>query len=658
MGLRSNVFAFLLGILAVTLNTPKNIKLIKKYANSNFFSQSYSYENSEIPNLPNTSSSEEKSKIFAKNVQIQANDAPKIYTFPIQESKGQIYVGVGYGLANSIFIEDESGEIVIIDTTENSSVMEEIYRDVLKNMVKHGASGKNRKVKKVIFTHHHPDHIMGLPIIKKYCEENFNQNFEEEVEIIAHTTFMANQDRVAMNIRGTYSRGAGQFGNYLPEQYQVNSGLGPKLIVNEDMVISFLPPTKTFSTEMEFSIGKNLNFYLFHAPGETDDQINIFLTDENVLFIGDNFYESFPNLYAIRGVPSRNAKQWSNSLRKVIRVVKEKGNKHNAAPDDFIIIGSHFKPVTEDALQKIKTYADGIQFIHDNTVRLMNKGELTRQEIVNEILEIYPEKFSKFYYLREMYGTIEWSIKGIIDGYVGWFDGDVRNLMEIQGKEEKYLELIGGCEKVGKTVLELIDKFNYPASASDENDLLFALELISLCKSKSFKYDQIYRNVLKILANEQTNPLARNYYLKEALDIEVTFPDKLKKNTIRNKDGTALRGIFSALSTMFVPGYQPKTKSGTFWAQFKITDRKQFYNLAYDNYCYYSFEGQSIENSLLSVNNFKNGPHFLLAIEEQDLRDFLSSPGMAFLNQLFLKSSVEMHGEKLEFVKFLSYLRP
>jgi glyoxylase-like metal-dependent hydrolase (beta-lactamase superfamily II) len=40
---------------------------------------------------------------------------------------------------------------------------------------------------------------------------------------------------------------------------------------------------------------------LVHAPGETDDQVVVFLPADRVLFAADNFYEAFPNLYAIRG---------------------------------------------------------------------------------------------------------------------------------------------------------------------------------------------------------------------------------------------------------------------------------------------------------------------------------------------------------------------
>ena len=40
---------------------------------------------------------------------------------------------------------------------------------------------------------------------------------------------------------------------------------------------------------------------LKHCPGETPDQIVVWLPEKKVLIAADNYYKSFPNLYAIRG---------------------------------------------------------------------------------------------------------------------------------------------------------------------------------------------------------------------------------------------------------------------------------------------------------------------------------------------------------------------
>ena len=65
---------------------------------------------------------------------------------------------------------------------------------------------------------------------------------------------------------------------------------------------------------------------------------------------------------------------------------------------------------------------DGIQLVHDQTVRYMNKGlypnEITRKVYLPPYLTEHP-------FLQEFYGTVEWSIKAVFANYMGWFSGKV-----------------------------------------------------------------------------------------------------------------------------------------------------------------------------------------------------------------------------------------
>ena len=55
---------------------------------------------------------------------------------------------------------------------------------------------------------------------------------------------------------------------------------------------------------MDIKVGE-IDLVLYHAPGETNDQIVIHWPEENVLFPADNIYKAFPNLYAVRGTAAR-----------------------------------------------------------------------------------------------------------------------------------------------------------------------------------------------------------------------------------------------------------------------------------------------------------------------------------------------------------------
>ena len=64
---------------------------------------------------------------------------------------------------------------------------------------------------------------------------------------------------------------------------------------------------------MKVEVG-GIEIELFHAPGETNDQIFAWLPGKKALFPGDNFYKTFPNLYTIRGTPYRDLAGWVNSI--------------------------------------------------------------------------------------------------------------------------------------------------------------------------------------------------------------------------------------------------------------------------------------------------------------------------------------------------------
>ena len=48
-----------------------------------------------------------------------------------------------------------------------------------------------------------------------------------------------------------------------------------------------------------------IDLVLYHAPGETNDQIIVHWPEQDVLCPADNIYRAFPNLYAVRGPAAR-----------------------------------------------------------------------------------------------------------------------------------------------------------------------------------------------------------------------------------------------------------------------------------------------------------------------------------------------------------------
>jgi alkyl sulfatase BDS1-like metallo-beta-lactamase superfamily hydrolase len=66
-----------------------------------------------------------------------------------------------------------------------------------------------------------------------------------------------------------------------------------------------IQPNRTFSEPRKTITVAGITLDLVAAPGETDDQFYVWYPDKKVVFAGDNFYRSFPNIYPLRGIARR-----------------------------------------------------------------------------------------------------------------------------------------------------------------------------------------------------------------------------------------------------------------------------------------------------------------------------------------------------------------
>ena len=359
----------------------------------------------------------------------------EIYTY--KTPGGLIHIAVGFGIANSIMIEGKDGNI-IVDVTDSVSEAEMVHSLFKKK--------NSNPIKAIIYTHNHGDHTFGA--------EYFIKSQEEKPIVIAHESTDYYVQRIMGIINPIISkRSTRMFGTLLPDEQFINAGIGPSLNVS-DSPIGYIEPDTVFKDELKLKIA-GINLELYHAPGETNDQIFVWLPDHKALMPGDNIYNTFPNLYTIRGTTHRNVIGWVKSL------------DHMRSFNPEYLFPSHTKPLSgEDVMNSLTIYRDAIQYVHDQTIRLMNEGYYP-DEIV-ELIEL-PDELSSSSFLREFYGTIRWSVKSIYSGYLGWFNGNPADLDPLSRKEKaiRISNLAGGDENL----------FNELKRAVEDEDMQWALQL-------------------------------------------------------------------------------------------------------------------------------------------------------------------------------------
>ena len=400
---------------------------------------------------------------------------------------GAIHFAIGFGIANSIMVEGEDGN-VIIDASDSIYEAEKIYSLFSKK--------NSNPIKAIIYTHNHGDHTFGTAFYLN------NQN--ERPQIIAHE----DTDYYVQRIMGILNpiiteRSNRMFGTLLSDEDLINVGIGPSLSVSKSPA-GYIKPDITFKDNLNVNIA-GIEFELFHAPGETNDQIFVWLPKHKTLMPGDNIYKTFPNLYTIRGTTHRDVAGWINSL------------DHMKTFDAEFLFPSHTKPIIgkENIKEVLETYRDAIQYIHDQTIRLMNEG-LYPDEIA-DIIKL-PEDIEKSPYLYEFYGTVRWSVKSIFNGYLGWFNGNPSELDPLSRKDRanRISKLSGGDEK-------LLEQLR---NAVDSNDMQWALELSDHLIALDYFVDevkQLRKEALIYEAVRSSNPNKRNYFLTSALELDEDF---------------------------------------------------------------------------------------------------------------------------------------
>src|SRR4029453_3190882 len=194
-----------------------------------------------------------------------------------------------------------------------------------------------------------------------------------------------------------------------------------------------------FDRFCEFRLG-GLTFQLVHTPGETYDHLTVWIPEYRLAFTGDNIYGSFPNLYTLRGTKPRWALDYIESLERV----------QSWQPE--ILAPSHENPTygVDTNPEGLGRYRDAILVVHDETVRGMNAG--IDVSTLMKTIALPPELD-----VGEGYGAVAWTVRGIYEGYLGWFDENPATMYPVspQGTQPELVTLLGGPAPIVARAVEL-----------------------------------------------------------------------------------------------------------------------------------------------------------------------------------------------------------
>lgn len=403
----------------------------------------------------------------------------KNYQKTLTKVNDHIYHFLGYGISNAVAVLGETS-VILIDALDSTGYGEELKADL--------ARLTDKPVKTIIYTHGHPDHRGGAGV--------FRDTVEEVIAFAPKKPVLKYYDRLkdVLNQRGAY-----QFGYGLTDEETISQGIGIRegWAVGKGSLDVIAPTTIYHEDEVERVID-GIKLKMVSAAGETDDQIFVWLEEDQVICTGDNYYGCWPNLYAIRGTQYRDIAAWADTLGVILSY------------DAKALLPGHTRPVMgrEQIQDQIGTFRDAIEYVLLETLDCMNKG-MTISETAEQVK--LPEKYLDKEYLGEFYGTVEWSVKSIYCGYVGWFDGNAAGLMPVSDREYQAVirELIGD-EKLKEKIKEYMN----------EGQFQIALQLLELADGKeSSEYRELKKEALLKRAGQMTSANARHYFIASAKNL-------------------------------------------------------------------------------------------------------------------------------------------
>lgn len=400
-----------------------------------------------------------------------------------------VYTASGYDASNITMIIGDDG-VVLIDTGKVPELVVEVYEEFRKIT--------DKPITGIIFTHGHGDHTQGVPVFLR----------DNNPEIWAAESF--GRENAFPTAAGFHNpRGHRQNGMTLTPEVRINNGVAPLVYPGgayngggeqKDLAFAQYKPfdksvITNFVSEPKQTITiSGITLELVRTYGETADHLVIWYDEQKIIFPGDQFYKSFPNLYAIRGTEYRDVLKWIDALNIVLEYPAE------------AIAQGHTRPIVgrEEVKSAVTNMRDAVKYVFDKTIEGMNKG-MTPDELVEYV--VLPDHLANDPNLVQYYGRVEWAVRNIFNGYMGWYDGNPTTLcpLPIRAEAERFIALGGGVKRVEKALRVALRDGDYQWAA-EIADRLIAVD------PQNRDYKRSKADALNGLADNMETATGRNFY--------------------------------------------------------------------------------------------------------------------------------------------------
>lgn len=464
----------------------------------------------------------------------------------------------GFDVSNMTVIRGATGWIVIdpLTSVETARAAMELVNATL---------GK-RPVTGLIYSHSHGDHFGGAKGVVDAADVAAGK-----VPVIAPAGFMEEATSENVMAGGAMTRRAGyQFGTGLKPgpTGQMGSGIGAGLSTNTTAgasgTLSLIPPTDTVAKTGETRIvdGVALEFQIVSGT-EAPAEFNVFVQPEKTFLAAEIATCSLHNILTPRGAKVRDARAWA-------RYLDEAATRY--APQAEAVISSHCWPIfgKAEGTAWLTAQRDNYRWLHDQTVRRMNRGE-TMDEIAEALEAAPPPGNAQEWSTRGYYGTISHNAKAIYQFYLGWYDAVPAHLHPYPPVERatKLVEALGGAERTLALAENAMALGDYRWSSDLLQNLVFAAP--DNARAKAMLADSYEQQ-----GYQAESAIWRNQFLAAASDLRKGRATGAATQPIDLIAALATQELLDSAATRFAPE-KPGPRGITIGIE--LTDRQELASL-------------------------------------------------------------------------------
>ena len=410
--------------------------------------------------------------------------APRAWAGEVLEVADGVYLATGFGPSNSTLIAGDDAAI-LVDAHHSAAAAEK------------AASAYRQKLElpfaAVIYTHGNRSHVAGAAA---FTGSYFAPN------VYARSNFRLRRSVTGVEARKRRQR---QKGLLLGQKQRAVAVIDP-LPAEEDTGARYLPPDRLFYGDRYRLRISGVMLELVAAPGETRDQLYVWLPERRVLITGGNFYRAFPGDLDGIGDLEADFEQWARSLD---RMRAEKAE---------VLIAGHLQPLFGAAAidRALADYAAALRFVLDETLRGIDAG-LSPGELAAAIR--LPPKLASSPVLEQAHGTLGWAVRSVYARRMGWFDGKPGSLVPFDPRT-----LAWRLHELATGGIPLDEALDNALLLADYRWAAYLADQLMLTEPQEAHHVERKARALEGMARRLENPQARNYLLSAATELRLNTP--------------------------------------------------------------------------------------------------------------------------------------